>query len=76
MKYRVRDRDRVIPVAPHNGMPGCNGKRQYLTYTAAAKFADHVRKNVDGEHSHPYKCRHCQRWHIGGNGFERNRRKT
>jgi hypothetical protein len=76
MKHRTRDRERVIPTAPNNGQPGCNGKRQYMTYTTAAMFADHLRKNVDGEHAQPYRCKHCQRWHIGGNGFEKARRRT
>lgn len=67
---------REIPRSPPNGLPGCNGKRQFPNFTNAAKVAASLRKNVDGEHAEPYRCRHCQRFHIGGNGYEKARRKA
>lgn len=72
----LRRPETEIRKAPLNGMPGCNGKRMFSNYTTAERIANSLRKNLDGEHAMPYRCRHCQSFHIGGNGFEKPRRKA
>ena len=72
--YGPRNPHADIPTAPLNGQPGCNGKRQYRSFRTAEKIAESLRKNLDGEHAMPYRCRHCQSFHIGGNGYEKRRK--
>lgn len=67
----------VVPMAPLNGQPGCNGKPQYSDYTQASKMAGKASRNLNGAFS-PYRCKHCSRWHVGSESignrrFNRNR---
>lgn len=51
-------------LAPLNGRQGCNGKRQYATHDEAHRVARNMRRHTD-EPIGAYRCRHCQRWHLG-----------
>ncbi len=42
---------------------GCTGKQSFLTYTEAERAVKGKMKALS-----PYRCRHCQSWHIGA-GF-------
>lgn len=64
-----------VPRSPTNGARGCNGKRQFGTFNEADRIAPRVRRNVDGEHSAPYLCRHCRKFHIGSSGIPQARSK-
>lgn len=55
-------------VAPTSEHFACSGKRQYPTFKDATRVALKIRQNKDGERMDAYRCRHCQHWHIGGNG--------
>lgn len=50
---------------PH--IAGCTGKRSFATQKQAARRAKLMRRKYD-EPLAEYLCRHCHRWHIGGNG--------
>ncbi len=56
-------------VAPTSENFACSGKRQYPGFKDAQRVAEKVRQNKDGERMAPYRCRHCQSWHIGGGGI-------
>ncbi|SEN50275.1 hypothetical protein SAMN04489859_100881 [Paracoccus alcaliphilus] len=50
---------------PH--IAGCTGKRSFATQKQAARRAKLMRRKY-AEPLTEYFCRHCNRWHIGGNG--------
>jgi hypothetical protein len=43
---------------------GCQGKRQFLTFTEAKGAAKNATRN-NGSPMRPYPCRHCHKFHIG-----------
>jgi len=43
---------------------GCQGKRQFLTFTEAKGAAKNAARRNDGP-MRPYMCRHCHKFHIG-----------
>lgn len=47
----------------------CNGKRQYGSWAEADRVAGKARRHVeDGSTLQPYKCRDCQKFHVGNRG--------
>ena len=52
-------------LAPVSGPSvSCAGKRQYATFQDAQHVASKMRRHTD-ECMGAYRCRHCQRWHLG-----------
>jgi hypothetical protein len=43
---------------------GCQGKRQFLTFTSAAGAAKNATRSNNAP-MRPYPCRHCHKFHIG-----------
>jgi hypothetical protein len=44
----------------------CTGKRRFETHKAAGQFLAWLRRrNADAKQMHPYKCPHCEQWHLG-----------
>lgn len=44
----------------------CQGKTAYLSYSDAAHSLRRKRDKDGGFFMNVYRCRHCNRWHIGG----------
>lgn len=76
MKRAASRHDRAPRIAPTSDVIGCNGKRQYDSFKDASHVAAQVRKHKDGERMGAYRCRQCQTWHIGGNGWVPASRKA
>jgi hypothetical protein len=53
---------------------GCQGKRQFLTFTQAKGAAKNAARN-NSEPMNPYMCRHCHKFHIGNTRNLRDDRK-
>lgn len=53
------------PVCSDMERANCYGKRTYFTFTEANKMAKRTSRNLDTV-VRPYRCRDCQRWHVGG----------
>lgn len=75
MKRSAKKHTADVPRSASNGEWGCNGKRQFGTFSEADRIATRVRRNVDGEHTAPYLCRHCRKFHIGSAGIPQARSK-
>jgi hypothetical protein len=45
----------------------CEGKQSFLCFAEAERIAKNVRRYRE-ERVHPYRCRMCQHWHVGGSG--------
>lgn len=43
---------------------GCQGKRQFPTFTTAKRAAKSAARNNNSP-MRPYPCRHCHKFHIG-----------
>lgn len=52
---------------------GCSGKLQYETWRAAEKVAKRMRRAHD-EMTQTYKCRFCQKFHVGQSSVKRRDR--
>lgn len=68
MRRAHRTHHGEVTVAPTSDVIGCSGKRQYDKFADAERVSLLIRRNKDGERVQPYRCRHCQRFHVGGNG--------
>jgi hypothetical protein len=53
-----------VRLSPLNGQPGCNGKRQYDDHATADRIATTQKRRTE-EPIEPYRCRYCQKWHVG-----------
>lgn len=42
----------------------CTGKRAYRDFLTARRMARRTNDDRDA-HVQPYRCRHCQSWHLG-----------
>ena len=60
----ARDTQYEVQRSPLNGLPGCNGKRQYPDHATASKIAKTQKRRTE-EPIEPYRCRHCHKWHVG-----------
>jgi len=68
MSQFKRPRDGLIKreVVQTEGVRGCSGKRIYTTYSSANNAAKWTRREKNAD-VHAYACRHCHKFHVGGN---------
>jgi hypothetical protein len=63
-----------LAARPLAGVPLCNGKVSYSTFTAAAKAARRTRDDHGGAGKlNAYHCVRCDRFHAGNNTLGRRR---
>lgn len=51
---------------PWRKTSACHGKKVYLTWSQAARDAKLTRLLHKDQYVEPYRCRWCQKFHLGG----------